>query len=370
MEENFASKTGGQRTKPKTPKKRSKKPLMLIILLLTFFLIIMFFLFVPRVDDEASKNESQKTAAILPTPTTGPFDDMTIPYLRAKKYTGKINELSRIGANQNYTSYLTSYNSDGLKINGLLTVPNEERPLEGYPAIIFIHGYIPPTIYETLTNYSAYVDYLARNGFVVFKIDLRGHADSEGEASGAYYSGDYIVDVLNAYSALQGYEDVNPSKIGIWGHSMAGNVTLRALAAKPEIPAAVIWAGAVYTYSDMQELGIQDNSYRPPTDNTNRQRRRDQLFETYGQFSPDNPFWQKVAPTNYLNDIKGAIQLNHAVDDYVVSIEYSRGLAKLLSDSKVPHELKEYQSGGHNLAGDSFNLAMQNTVDFFNNHIK
>lgn len=304
------------------------------------------------------------------TPIPDPFDDMTIPFLRSISYESKLNEMDQISENSNYTSYLTSYDSDGLKINALLTVPRSERPLEGWPAIIFIHGYIPPTVYQTLSNYSAYVDYLARNGFVVLKIDLRGHAESEGEASGAYYSGDYIIDTLNAHSALQHYDEVKPGAIGIWGHSMAGNVTLRTLAVRPEIPAAVIWAGAVYTYEDMQEYGIQDNSYRPPTDNTNRQKRRDLLFDTYGEFDPNSEFWKKVAATNYLSDLKGAIQINHAVDDDVVSISYSRGLAELLSNAKVEHELKEYQSGGHNITGSNFNVAMQNTVDFFKKYLK
>src|SRR5690606_8606887 len=107
---------------------------------------------------------------------------------------------------------------------------------------------------------------LARNGFVVFKIDLRGHAESEGEAGGGYYGSDYVVDTLNARAALASSDFVNPKKIGHWGHSMAGNVTSRALAAMPEIPAVTIWGGAVYTYSDMQKYGIDDNSYRPPTD--------------------------------------------------------------------------------------------------------
>lgn len=350
--------------------KTNRKGLKTTILFLTIlaFIAVGVFTLLPKSNNQ--KGVVGKIAeTILPTPTPGPFDDMTIPYLRSKKYDARLSELSQVSKNQDYTSYLTSYTSDGFRINGLLTIPNVERPLQGYPAIIFIHGYIPPTIYQTMSNYSSYVDYLARQGFAVFKIDLRGHADSEGEASGAYYSGDYIVDVLNAYNALQNQDDINPQAIGIWGHSMAGNVVLRTMAVKPEIPAAVIWAGAVYTYSDMQEYGIDDNSYRPPTDDTNRQRRRDQLFKTYGEFDSTSPFWSKVAATNYIGDIRGAIQLNHAKDDTVVSIEYSRELSKLLTQNNKVNELKEYGSGGHNITGPSFNQAMINTASFFKEHL-
>src|SRR5690606_32073025 len=99
----------------------------------------------------------------------------------------------------------------------------------------------PPSQYSTVTQYDDYIDFLARSGFVVFKIDLRGHGDSEGEAGGGYYGSDYIVDTLNAYSALEHADFVNPHAIGLWGHSMAGNVVLRSMVAKPDIPAAVIW---------------------------------------------------------------------------------------------------------------------------------
>ncbi len=351
-------------------RKVNRKPIIIGLIAGAVLVGVIGYFLIPKTGSVQENKLIQAMDKVLPTPTPGPFVDMTIPYLRSKNYDGKLGERSQVNTNGSYASYLTSYTSDGLKINGVITIPSGEKPEKGWPAIIFIHGYIPPTIYQTLTNYTAYVDYLARNGFVVFKIDLRGHADSEGEASGAYYSGDYIVDALNAYTALQKDGQVNPDGIGIWGHSMAGNVTLRTLAAKPTIPAAVIWAGAVYTYQDMQEFGIQDNSYRPPTDNTNRQRKRDLLFKTYGQFDPKSPFWKTVVATNYLDEIQGAIQLDHAVDDDVVSVEYSRGLDRLLDRTKVEHELHEYPSGGHNINGASFNVAMKNTVEFFKKHLQ
>ena len=306
----------------------------------------------------------------LTLPIPFPFQEMTIPYLRARDYKSSLGDLEKFADNGSYTSYLTSYDSDGLKINGLLTQPKGEKPSGGWPAIIFIHGYIPPTQYQTTVNYSSYADYLARNGFVVFKIDLRGHNESEGEASGAYYSGDYIIDTLNAYTALQTSDLVNPKKIGLWGHSMAGNVVLRSLAAKPQIPAVVIWSGAVYTYSDMQEFGINDGSYRPPQNATERQRKRQELREQYGDFSPDSEFWKQVAATNYLNDIKGKIQINHTINDDVVPIGYSRNLNKLLDETKVIHELNEYSFGGHNFTGAVFTQAMEKTIEFFRKNLE
>ncbi|MEK7551239.1 MAG: alpha/beta fold hydrolase [Patescibacteria group bacterium] len=298
------------------------------------------------------------------------FEEMTIPYLREKVFESKLAPLEKISENSNYSSYLTSYDSDGLQVNGLVTIPKGKEPANGFPAIIFIHGYIPPKSYQTLSNYSSYVDYLAKNGFVVFKIDLRGHGKSEGEAGGSYYSSDYIIDVLNAYSALEVADFVNSKQIGLWGHSMAGNVVLRSLAVKPDIKAVVIWAGAVYTYKDFQEYRISDNSYQPPSQVSDRQKKRQLLFDTYGQFSEDSSFWKLVPATNYLSDIKGAISINHAVDDNVVNIGYSRNLNEILNKTSITHELNEYPNGGHNISGSAFTNAMEKTVEFFNKYLK
>ena len=326
----------------------------------------------PKKEDNKSQMENGKrTMENLQKPAAVPLYELTIPALREKKYESKLGNLEAAYDNLNYTAYLTNYTSEGLKVNGLLTKPTGEMPEGGWPTIIFIHGYIPPTQYETMGQaYSTYVDYMARNGFVVFKIDLRGHGESEGEPGGGYYGADYVTDALNAYTALESVDFVNKKKIGLWGHSMAGNIVMRSLAAKTDIPAAVIWAGAVYSYTDQRKYGINDNSYRPPDLASQRNNRRQRIYEKVGSPSAQSAFWQQMAPTSYLGDIKGAIEIHHAVDDDVVNIGYSRDLVELLDKTSVPHELFEYQSGGHNISGESFNQAMGRTVEFYRKNLK
>lgn len=342
---------------------------ILIVLIFGFLLILLFKTGSMPAVTNSRPIRASKVSTLSPSSSPFPFQEITIPFLRGRKCESKLGELEAYANNENYSSYLTSFDSDGLKINGLLAEPKGEKPAGGWPAIVFIHGYIPPASYRTASNYYDYVDFLARNGFVVFKIDLRGHGESEGDPGGAYYSSDYIIDVLNAYSALQNSEIVNPEKIALWGHSMSGNVVLRAMAVKPEIPAGSIWAGAVYTYKDFAEFGISDGSYQPPASATERQKRRKLLMDTYGEPKDGNPFWDLVAATNYLQDIKGAIQLNHAVNDDVVNIGYSRGLNSILDQTQIPHELNEFPSGGHNITNPAFTPAMQKTVDFFKKYL-
>jgi dipeptidyl aminopeptidase/acylaminoacyl peptidase len=347
-----------------------KKIVIGLVICLGFFIGLHLAKSVENEVEPATAAINQKLSErTVPEATPLPFAELTIPYLREKTYESALGELTKSRETSTYTAYRTSYTSDSLKVNGLLTQPKGDKPAEGWPAVVFVHGYIPPKQYKTEGQYVAFVDYLARNGFVVFKIDLRGHDASEGAASGAYYSSDYISDVLHAYSALQNSNFVNPQAIGLWGHSMAGNVTMRSFAVKPEIPAVVIWAGAVYSYADFQVYGISDASYQPQQNDPERQKKRRQLFEAHGEFSPDSPFWQQVAPTNYLNDLQGAIQIHHAVNDTVVDVGYSRNLNALLNNTGIVHELYEYPSGGHNITGESFNQAMQRTVIFYKQHL-
>jgi dipeptidyl aminopeptidase/acylaminoacyl peptidase len=203
------------------------------------------------------------------------------------------NELER-GAN--YSRYYASYLSEGLKIYGLLTIPDGEMPASGWPAIVFNHGYIPPTQYRTTERYIAYVDWLARSGYIVFRIDYRGHDRSEGEARGAYGDPGYTVDVLNAVASLKRFQ-ADPERIGMWGHSLGGYLTLRAMVISPEIKAGVIWAGVVASYPDMLTRWRRN---RPaPTPPTSARRWRDIWIEQYGSPETNPNFWNQVSANSF-----------------------------------------------------------------------
>jgi len=357
-----------------------RRPIVVIFPLLGIVLFAGIFSIVNRITSEETNDLIVTTDRAASNPPienqpqtnqlelqTQPFQELTIPYLRTLDYTSELRSLKRFEEKPSYTSYVTSYLSDGLQINALLTLPKGEAPENGWPAVVFVHGYIPPDSYRTTERYVAYVDYLAQQGMVVFKIDLRGHGESEGEANGAYYSSEYVRDVLFAYSALENYELVDKTKIGLWGHSMAGNVILRAIAVQPTIPTAVIWAGAVYSYEDWKTYGLSDHSFRlTDLQRSDRLNKRKELFDTHGEFDPTNQFWQTVVPTNYLAEVTTAIQLHHATDDAVVSIGYSKDLVPLLEKAGIKHEFYEYKTGGHNITGGSFSQAMARSVEWFN----
>ncbi len=349
-----------------------KRLLFITIFIILLFTTVVYWQIKPfsQIENkQQTKKPINQQTQNSPQPSSIPFERLTIPYLKQKVYDGSVNKLEQYRQNNNYTSYTTSYDSENLKINALLTLPNQEKPENGWPAIVFVHGYIPPNQYQTTQRYQDYVDYLARNNFVVFKIDLRGHGNSEGEPSSAYYSSDYVIDTLNTYQALEKLDFVNPDKIGLWGHSMAGNIIIRSILAKPDIPAAVVWSGSVFTYQDFIDYGIDDDSYQPPDPDSPRRKRRQELFDTYGRFRLESNFWSQVSPLDYLSDIQGSIQLHHATNDNVVNIEYSRNIYNLLMQNNINSEIYEYQQGGHNLVSPAFSNAMNRTVNFFKNQL-
>jgi dienelactone hydrolase len=319
------------------------------------------------------QEESRATPVASPGQTPAPTfevgNDLTIGALRAQEIVGSdiiIEETLANGAN--YAQHIASYLSEGYKVYGLLTVPLGDVPEGGFPAIVFVHGYIPPEIYRTTERYVAYVDALARAGFVVFKIDLRGFGNSEGEPSGAYFSPDYTVDAIAALKSLQRTDYVNPEGIGLWGHSMAGNVVLRAMLAEPDVQAGVIWAGAVYSYDDMVRYAIQDPSFRRD-EQTTTIRRGAILRETYGPPDTREPFWQAVSLTENIEFLEAPLQIHHALNDSVVNIGYSQDLAAVLEEAGKSYQLFTYDGGGHNIESPYFGDAMQQTIQFFRDHL-
>lgn len=338
---------------------------VLVLILLGVYMYIMNF----RRDGASTESHLQgKQNSISQSP-------ISIDYLRSKTIVGsKITIDEELSPGSNYKRYIAHYLSEENKVFGLLTVPIDEPPSGGFPAIVFNHGYIPPKQYVTTDRYVSYVDSLARNGFVVFKIDFRGNGNSEGDASGSYFSSAYTIDTISALKSLQTFNKVNPNRIGMWGHSMAGNVVLRAMEVSPDIKAGVIWAGAVYSYSDFAKYGISDSSYiHRPFEQKNGPQQADREVSSEIQKIRSAPktidfssnFWKSISLTQNLNYLKAPLEIHQAINDPTVNIGYSRDLVVELKKQNKPYEYFEYEGGGHNIESPYFETAMERTIAFF-----
>lgn len=318
---------------------------------------------IPFQTDEMSSQNNEGASVVDKNP-------LSIESLKNGSFLGSdivIEETLSPGSN--YNRYIASYKSEGLKIYALLTVPNGTKPESGWPVIIFNHGYIPPDQYVTTERYIAYTDAFSREGYIVFRSDYRGHGNSEGVPN-SYGSNGYTIDILNAVSSIKRFEQADPNRIGMWGHSMGGHITLRSMVVTKDIRAGVIWAGVVASYPDLIARWRRGTTTPSPFPTTSARGgwRRD-FIERYGTPEENPEFWDSISSTSYLNDISGPLQLHHGTQDTSVPVEFSETLAEKMRNAQKEVELYTYAGDDHNISRN-FGLAMQRSVSFFNRYLK
>ncbi|GGO20589.1 alpha/beta hydrolase family protein [Deinococcus humi] len=317
----------------------------------------------PAAQDETDKPEDSQGNTVQ----TGPSGEITdaaiqalvarqpisIPALRAREYPGsEMTVVRTLSAGSTYSRQVVSYQSDGLKIFALLTVPTGTPPQGGWPAIVFNHGYIPPEKYRTTERYVAYQDAFARAGYVTLKSDYRGHGDSEGEARGGYNDPGYTVDVLNAAASLKKDPRVNRDRMGLWGHSMGGQLSLRAMLVDPELKAASLWAGVVASYDVLAtDWNSPPGEQKPTLDNLNRR------------------YLRALSPNAYLQELDGRpIELHQGTADEDVPYSFQKDFADDLRAAKQRFTAYRYPGDNHNLSGN-LRLALNRSVAFFKDNL-
>ncbi|MGE5375883.1 MAG: alpha/beta hydrolase family protein [Bacteroidota bacterium] len=285
---------------------------------------------------------------------------------RSRDYPGSdITIEATLDPGSNYSRYYVSYLSDGLKIYGMMTVPNGPKPPTGWPVVIFNHGYIPPNIYRTTERYVRYLDEIASHGYIVFKSDYRGHDRSEGTPGGAYTQDNYTTDVLNAVASVKHYPDADPNRIGMWGHSMGGYITLRSMVITKDIKAGVIWGGVVAPYPDLYTRwnpAARETAQGPGSWVYS-------MEQSFGTPQSNPRFWQSISANSYLKDLNGPIQIHTGLADEEVPWQFSQMLYDEMLAAHQTAELYTYEGDNHNIS-NNFGLAMQRTVEFFDRYLK
>jgi pimeloyl-ACP methyl ester carboxylesterase len=109
----------------------------------------------------------------------------------------------------------------GITIAGTLTLPEGEGP---FAAAILISGSGAQDRDEFILGHRPFLvlaDHLTRNGIAVLRFDDRGVGGSTGDVLTAT-SEDFAGDVLAGVDHLQGRSEIDPTRIGLIGHSEGG----------------------------------------------------------------------------------------------------------------------------------------------------
>lgn len=331
-------------------------------------IIIGVFGFLLYVKNNSSKNILSSVVNIIPSVLDSPLN---IKYMRGQNYPGsdiKIEETFPPG--KNYSRYIASYYSEGLKQYAYMTIPKTKKLSGGFPVIIFNHGYQVPRLYTPEGNYINYMDAMASAGYVIFKPDFRGNGKSQGSPGSSYFSPNYAIDVLNAISSIKKYPDVNARKIGIWGHSMGGHISLRVSEISPDIKAVVIWGGVVGSYNDIIYNWQDKVTYRPNAEDLYlRNLGLSTTLAAKGTPTQNPDFWKGIDPTYNLEYINAPFQIHVGLSDNQVPPGFSKYLYDKLMISKKSAQYYEYLGANHDI-NQSFSLAMKRTIEFFDKYLK
>lgn len=299
------------------------------------------------------------------------LNSLTIDSLRSRNYLGsEVFIEETLPPELGYNRYIASYYSDGLKIHALLLIPNSAKPKDGFPVIILNHGYIIPDKYTPDGNYTPYADAFARAGYIVFKPSYRGHGKSEGSPTSTYFAPDYVIDDLNAIASIKRYKDADPGSIGIWGHSMGGNITLKVVEISKDIKVASMWSGVVAPIKDIVYNWQDKVTYKPDAlDLKLRNQNREILLQKYGTPMENSDFWNSVDPNSYLSDINIPVQIQVGLSDNQVPPIFSKGLYERLEALGKDATYYEYAGANHDI-NQSFETAMKDTIKFFDKYLK
>lgn len=142
---------------------------------------------------------------------------------------------------------------NALELHGTLTLPQGEGR---YPAIVLVTGSGTQNRDEELMDHKPFLvlaDRLTRAGYAVLRYDDRGFGASVEEQQRLQYSttDHLMLDALGAFDFLLQQAAIDPSKVGIGGHSEGGTIAVMAAAEEPRVAFVVSLAGMMTTGAEL-----------------------------------------------------------------------------------------------------------------------
>jgi dipeptidyl aminopeptidase/acylaminoacyl peptidase len=284
-----------------------------------------------------------------------------------------------------YTGYLIDYPSDGLTITGVMQIPKGDGP---FPVVVMNHGFFPRSVYHSGDGTDRSSAFLAERGYITLASDYRSWGGSDISAS-FFYSG-LAIDVINLIDAIPSIPQADHSRVGIWGHSMGGGVTMKVLtvvgAGSPSpvsLKAAVLYSTVSADISDViarwgigcfgdiaageQIVGCNSSDVIPADLPQN-------LQKAYLVAANDADKLKEISPLYHLENITVPIQIHYGTEDGKVlggtPPEWSIKLTQALRDSGKQVELYPYDGEHHSFVSQPWFDFMERVVRFFDEYVK
>lgn len=244
------------------------------------------------------------------------LSDISIDGLRGRSFSSTLTISEQLGDDTGsseysqsygapyYNTYMASYSSDGMNVYARVDIPPTEMPADGYPVIIFSHGWVgadgaPGYTFNYAANsyYGDMLDAYVKAGYVLLMPGFRGHGTvnnvpAEGLAyiqaydNGSYLSPTfYAIDILNLLEGVGSLEDIDWQALGgqdiqidtnriyLTAHSQGGDAAFTALTVSSSsninnhITGASIWSGSIEGRVEQGAfLGPQERSQDAWTD--------------------------------------------------------------------------------------------------------
>lgn len=131
----------------------------------------------------------------------------------------------------------------GDTLAGTLTIPSGKGP---FPAVLLITGSGPQDRDESVMGHKPFLvvsDWLTRKGIVVLRMDDRGVGKSTGNFATAT-TADFATDAEAGVAFLKARPEVDPSRIGLIGHSEGGIIAPMVAARNHNVGFIVMMAGS------------------------------------------------------------------------------------------------------------------------------